>query len=144
MSTNVFNLAAFQGMFPEFAATYPTALASYWAMATSYIDPSDSVLLSGDPLTLALNLMTAHLAKSFKMIAAGQASGAVTSATEGSVSVSMQPPPTKDGWQFWLAGTPYGVQLWALMRAQAAGASGSYIGGSLDRSSFRQAGGIWL
>ncbi len=144
MSTNVFNLTAFQALFPEFAATDPTALASYWAMATSYIDAADSVLLSGDPLTLALNLMTAHLAKSFKSLNSGKASAPVTSATEGSVSVSMQPPPTKDGWQFWLASTPYGVQLWALLRAQAAGASGAFVGGSLDRASFRQAGGIWL
>lgn len=65
----------------------------------------------------------------------------MTSASEGSVSVGMMAPPAKNGWQFWLSSTPYGVQLGALLGVASAG--GVFIGGSEERAAFRKAGGVW-
>lgn len=141
MSTHALDIASFQALFPEFATTNPVTVALYWDMATSYITATDGVILSGAPLQLALNLMTAHLLKIIAAATAGQTTGVVSGATEGSVSVSLQPPPVKSGWQFWLAQTPYGIQLWALLQVRSAG--GLHVGGSLERASFRKAGGVF-
>lgn len=141
MAEHTFDQAAFVAMFPEFVATNPASLQAWWTMATQYITPDDGWLLNGDPLQLALDLMTAHLAKTFTMISAGQVAVVMTSAGEGSVNLSMAPPPAKDGWQYWLSTTPYGLQLWALLSARGAG--GVYVGASAERASFRKAGGVF-
>lgn len=141
MSLHTFDLTTFQATFPEFAATNPVALAAYWDMATQYLNPNDGCMLSGRVLQLALNFTTAHLAKLMALAGAGKTSGVATGATEGSVSVSMAPPPFRSGWEFWLSTTPYGLQLWALLQVQTAG--GTFIGPSLERASFRKAGGVF-
>jgi hypothetical protein len=145
MADHAFNVAAFRAQFPEFAnsTTYPDAtLEGYWTMATNYISPGDSLYgLAGSNLDLALNLMTAHLARSFMMLNAGQTTAVVTGSSEGSVSVSLTPPPVKNAWQWWLATTPYGMQLRALLQALAMKLP--YVGGSLERASFRKAGGVF-
>lgn len=146
MTTPALDPTAFAAMFPALASVSTPALQGYWTMANGYI--AESFALTGDRLQLALNLMTAHLAQSFQIIngpsgngAGGSTPGVVIGGSEGSVSASMAPPPTKSGWQYWLATTAYGQQLWALL--QIRGAGGFYIGGSLERASFRKAGGVW-
>jgi hypothetical protein len=113
----------------------------YFTMASQYISPTDGFMLSGDVLALSLNLMTAHLAKSFSMINLGQTSVVVQGSSEGSVSVSLVPPPIKNAFQFWLSTTPYGMQLRALLNIQGAG--GFFIGGLPERSAFRKVAGIF-
>ena len=131
-----FNLAAFVALFPEFAAeSFASMLPGWYAQATNY------VLMAGAPVQLALNLMTAHLAKSFTLISQGKMNVVMTSAGEGPVNISMEPPPAKTMWQWWLATTPYGQQLLALLDVQSAG--GYYFGGSCERQGFRKAGGIF-
>lgn len=144
MTTHVFDVASFRSQFPEFAnsTTYPDLqLSGYWTMAIQYMSPDDGYLLSGDVLQLALNLLTAHLAKSFTMINAGQTTVLVTGSSEGSVSVSLTPPPSKNAFQWWLATTAYGMQLRSLLSIKTAG--GFYIGGSIERSAYRKAGGVF-
>jgi hypothetical protein len=141
MAAHTLDADKFRAMFPEFAGVQTPAITGYWEMATAYLSPNDGAILSGAALQTALNMMTAHLAKSSQMIAAGQAPTVMQSATEGSVSVSMVPPPAKTGWQWWLASTPYGQQLWGFLQMKAAG--GFYVGGSLERSAFRKAGGYF-
>lgn len=144
MATHTFDEAAFRAMFPDFASdtTYPDAmLASYWAMAVLYITADDSWMIEGDTLQFALNLMVAHLGKSYSLINAGQSTSVVQSSSVGSVSVSMVPPPVKTGWQHWLCTTPYGAQLWALLQSLTVG--GIYIGGSQERQGFRKVGGVF-
>lgn len=85
--------------------------------------------------------MTAHLTQLSTMAAAGQATGVGQSATVGAVSVSMVPPPIKSGFQYWLASTPYGMQLWALLNVKGAG--GLYVGGLPEKTAFRKVGGIF-
>ncbi len=145
MSAHVFDVTSFRAQFPEFAnsGTYPDAtLQGYWNMAINYINPNDSTFgFAGTNLQLALNMMTAHLAKSFSLLNAGQATVLVTGSSEGSVSVSLTPPPARNAWQWWLSTTGYGLQLRALM--QTLSVKLPYVGGGLDRASFRKAGGIW-
>lgn len=145
MASHVFNVTTFRAQFPEFAnaTTYPDlTLGGYWTMATNYISSNDSLYgLVGANLDLALNLMTAHLARSFVMMNAGQNTVVVNGSSEGSVSVSLTPPPVKNAWQWWLATTPYGMQLRALLSVLATALP--FVGGGLERASFRKAGGLW-
>jgi len=143
MAAHVFDLPSFQAACPALASSDPTALSSTFTTATVIMTKYDGCLLNGDALQLALNLMTGHLTQITAQLAAGQTSVApLTGAAEGSVSLSMQPPPTTNGWQYWLSSTPYGVQLWGLLLVKSAG--GLMVGGSLERASFRQAGGGFI
>ena len=144
MAQHTLDIAAFRAMFPAFADTtkFPDAsITGWWTMGNQYIYSYDNCLITGDTLQLALNLMTAHLAQSFTMIGKGTNPGIVTAATEGSVNVSMMPPPVKNGWQYWLATTPYGIQLWALLQSLTAG--GFTIGGLPETSGFRRVYGVF-
>lgn len=142
MAEHTFDVAAFRAQFPAFASTlkYPDVqLAGYFAMAGCYVFPCDHALLSGDCLQLALNLMTAHLAFTNANVVAGNtAVGAVTGASIDKVSVSIQGPTTTNGWQAWLSTTPYGMQLWALIRSKARPFA---VGGLPERLGFRRVGG---
>lgn len=144
MAQHTLDLTAWRAAFPAFSdvTKYPDATVQmWWVMATAYINDYDSCLISGTILQTALNLMTAHLAQSFTMISNGQVTAPVTGATEGSVAVTLQAPPSKNGWQFWLSTTPYGLQLWALLSSLLVG--GLTIGGAPESSSFRRAYGIF-
>ena len=144
MSTHAFVSGDFRTQFPEFAntTTYPDSMLNgYWLMACAYLSPNDGIILNGDQLQIALYMMTAHLAKSFSMLNAGQNSVVVSGSSEGSVSVSLTPPPAKTAYQWWLSTTGYGAQLRALMLV--IGAGGAMAGGSLERSAFRKAGGLF-
>jgi hypothetical protein len=141
-SPHTFDLASFSAACPALAATDPDQLAATFGTATVILTKWDGCLLAGERLQMALNLLTGHLTQTAKLLAAGQASVApITGATQGSVSVSMLPPPATSGWQYWLSTTPYGIELWAVL--SMAGAGGFLIGGSLERKSFRKAGGIF-
>lgn len=142
MAVHVFDVTTFRLLFPAFAdeGAYPdTLLALRWTSATVYISAADGPLLSDAPLQLALNQMTAHLQASADLLAAGSGAVVVKGSTVGKVSVMLEPPPTKNAWQFWLATTPYGLALWALLKSQAAG--GFYAGGHPERHAFRKVGG---
>lgn len=142
MAQHVIDIAEFRASFAEFANPIDftdAQLQMYWDMATNYIKEFDNCLVNGRQLQHMLNLMTAHLLKSFSIMSTGGLSGVTASASEGSVSVSVTPPPSKSGWQYWLATTPYGLQLWALMTMLTMG--GFYVGGSPERSGFRNSHG---
>ncbi|CAB5155341.1 Protein of unknown function DUF4054 [uncultured Caudovirales phage] len=144
MSQHTFDVTAFRAMFPEFSnvTTYPdAALNGYWTMGVQHIYSYDNDLIDGDTLQLALNLMAAHLGRSFSLVNTGNTPSVMAGATEGSVGVSMSPPPFKTGWQYWLSTTPYGVQLWALLQSLVVG--GLYIGSLPERYGFRKIGGIF-
>lgn len=135
------NITAFRAQFPEFATTAEASLTAYWGMASQFQSAEDGYWMAGPMLQLSLDLLTAHIAKTLTTAATGDGSAPVTSASEGAVSVGMMAPPVKNGWQYWLASTPYGVQLWALLGAASAG--GAYVGGSQELSAYRKAGGVW-
>lgn len=139
MAQHTLDITAFRQAFPAFADVilYPDATISLrWGEATVYLGDYDGCLLSGVGLQSALNYMTAHILASFVLIGRGQTPGIVTQSTVDKVSVSLAPPPTRSGWQWWLATTPYGMALWALLTAKSAG--GAYVGGRPERAAFRK------
>lgn len=138
MTQHTLDIAAFRQAFPAFAnvTAYPDAtLDLRWGEAVVYLGDYDGCLLSGVGLQSALNYMTAHILASFAIIATGQTPGVRTDARIDKVAVSTAPPPIKSGWQYWLATTPYGLALWALLTAKSAG--GYYVGGRPERAAFR-------
>lgn len=115
-------------------------ITSQWYQAQCFISPGRT--LKGKCLENALYLMTAHLVWSHWLIMQGQTTAnVVTGATISKVSVSMQPPPAKSAWQFWLSTTPFGLQLWALLNIKAAG--GAYVGGLPERTAFKKVAGVY-
>jgi len=142
--TVAFNTQTFRETYPEFvnAAVYTDAqLNNYFTIASSYLNPNEGTYWTLADLTVALNLMVAHLTKSMAMIAAGQTTAVVSGATEGAVTITMEPPEAKTAFQYWLSTTPYGLQLRAFLASHQAG--GFFVGGSLERSAFRKAGGVF-
>ena len=120
-TTPVYNDENFRNQFPAFENTTifpPAQLEGWWTMATAYINIDNNYFwnFKTKQLQLAVDLMCAHLAASFTLINAGIPTVVVTGTTEGSVTVSMQPPPTMTAYGWWLATTPYGAQLRALLR----------------------------
>lgn len=134
-----FDQNAFRAAYPAFAQTDANTLQIYWNNATIYI--SDFACNWNVPTqTQYLNLMTAHLAAISCIIASGQTPGMVVGATIDKISVTLNPPPEKTQWQWWLNLTPYGQQLLALMQVKTA--TGFYVGGSPARVAIRGAGGF--
>lgn len=146
--------AKFRLVFPAYKdeTRYPDAVIEfYWDMATSFISDRDCQYrtLSGKHLQTALDLLTAHImllaAQTSKPVGKSQRAGAggfTTSASIGDVSVSKLAPPVSNGWQWWLAGSAYGQQLWALLSVLSAG--GFAIGGLPEREAFRKVGGVFF
>lgn len=123
-----FNYSAWTARFPEFAAVPDELAAQYFAEATIYwrndgTSPASTTAIQ----SVILNLLTAHIAslyvQSQGMPAPGQPQdantpvGPVTTATQGSVTVTTTPmlAPGTDGLQAWLAQTKYGLQAWSMM-----------------------------
>lgn len=140
-----YNDANFRAQFPAFANTtmFPEAMLSgYWTTGTAYINADGGPgWRNAAQLQRAMDLMCAHLAQIATQLANGQPIGVMTAATEGSVSITLQPPPTKTAFGYWLASTPYGVELRGLLGIVAG--VGFYVGGSLERAGFRKIGGVF-
>jgi hypothetical protein len=145
MGTQAYNDANFRTQFPAFAnvITYPEAtLAGYWAMGANYISTNNGGWIwNTAQAQLANDLMAAHLAQSYTLINNGVPSVLVQGSTQGSVSVSLTPPPVKSAYGWWLSTTAYGAQLRALLMTRAG--IGLYVGGLPEREAFRKVGGIW-
>lgn len=156
MAEHTLDITRFRATFPAFANPdqYPDAyIQLQWDMATAFIRPVDSCFASGKSLDAALYLMTAHLITLNPPVTAeggGSGGGAgeglgdctpnvtgvISGATIDKVSVQLAVPQTRSGWQYWLASSPYGMQLWALLKSMSAG--GFYIGGRPERAGFRK------
>lgn len=143
MATHVYDDALFRAQSPAFVSTllYPEVmLATYFDIATCYVDANDTCRLADGCLQYALNLMTAHLvALNAAAPATGGTPGIVSSATIDKVSVAFQIPTTTSPFLLWLNKTGFGQQLAALLRAKAAG--GFYVGGAPERSAIRRVAG---
>lgn len=144
MAEHTIDLATFRLQYPAFASATDEYLTAQWAAATVYLGKYDGCLWGGDQLQLGLNLMTAHLCQINVILTKGGATptvGVLVSATVDKVTVTNMPPPVKSGWQYWLSSTPYGLQLWALLKRMAG--AGLYIGGLPERAAFRKVGGVF-
>lgn len=137
------DIAAFKKMFPALSEIDEETIELWDDAANSFL--KESWALNGKTFDHAKRLLTAHLIHIAIKSNSGEgnsATGLVASATQGSVSVSFTTPQTTNGWQYWLSTSPYGLQLWALLKQLSA--SGFYIGGLPERRSVRKVGGVWL
>lgn len=139
MAAPTFDPAKFRADFPLYASNvrYPDAvLQGWWDAALCYL-PEYCTCHNVACNDLMYYLMTAHLLYLSERANKGQA-GMLASASIDKVSVSVVTPPALTLWQWWLSNSPYGMQLWALLRKRASG--GGFIGGSPVRRSMR---GTW-
>lgn len=109
MAVVTFDYAGWQGRYPEFASvTLATAQAYFNEAAALYCDNSDSSpIQDATKRGLMLNQLVSHLAA----LNNTQLVGRVTAATEGSVSVSVDPGITT-GSAAWYQQTKYGAAFW--------------------------------
>ena len=127
-----YNDSAFRALFPAFADTtaYPQAtIQAWWNQAILYISNVNGGCFFGSKSlaqqTQACNQMTAHLMQLNIVIQTGQIPSMVNGATIDKISVTLQPPPVKTQWGWWLSLTAYGQALLALLAMTGAG--GMYI-----------------
>jgi hypothetical protein len=138
-----YNDSAFRALFPAYANTVfytATTLQAWWDTATAYVSNCNGGCYTGGMTlaqqTLALNQMTAHLVYLNNLIAAGSTPGVTVAATVDKVSVTLEPPPAPNQWQYWLQTSPYGQQLLALL--QVASVGGIYAASGVPgRAGFR-------
>lgn len=133
-----FDAVEFKIKFPEFVSKENSDLQLSFDVAILYISNEDYGRLRGEARKQALYLMTAHITSYNDQVAAGDTPGSVTSATIGTVSVTVKPSPDGPQWQWWLNQTPYGVQLLAMLSMLS---FNFYVGGRNERGSFRKSWG---
>lgn len=104
-------------LFPTYANTViytPTTIQAWWDTATAYVSNRSGGCFTGGMTlaqqTLALNQMTAHLLTLSGLIASGNTPGVMVGATIDKISITLEPPPAPNAWQYWLQTTPYGQQ----------------------------------
>ncbi len=114
MTAVVFDPSAFKARYPEFAAVGDPLLHACFAEAGLYLSNSDnSPVQNLTRRTTLLNMLTAHIAALGGALSSdGQPRpvGRVSSATEGSVSASMEY--LAPGSSAWFAQTQYGAAFW--------------------------------
>lgn len=115
-----FDYATFIASYPEFSATPEPSIAGYWTMAEALHSNDGCGPVTVDNVQLQLmNLVTAHIAAQFTTpqgtpAAATGLVGAISSASEGSVSVSAQALISQsESASFWNA-TKYGALYWRM------------------------------
>lgn len=115
MAVVVFDLAGFRVRYPEFASLSDALLNAYFLEATLYLDNTDGSIVSDITIrSPLLNMITAHVA-ALNGGVNGQAAtdlvGRISSASEGSVSVSAEMGPPS-GSSAWFMQTRYGSAFW--------------------------------
>ncbi len=116
-----FDAATFLLRFPAFQGLSVALLQLYFNEACVLLDPAESSVVKDATLRQSLlYLLTAHIAQLNQGLSpscAGQAGsalvGRVTSASQGSVSVSTDFGSVTNA-QAWYAQTPYGAQYWVM------------------------------
>lgn len=145
MAVVIFDPSAFKAAFPEFVDVPDARLEALFDMAAATILDNTGASIATDLATRAalLNLLVAHQLALYGTGVAGDAHGGpsgavgrVASATEGSVSSSLEYKAAASATEAWFNQTQYGAQYWAMtvqwrsFRYGVAGLSG--VGRSLD------------
>jgi hypothetical protein len=117
MSVAVFNYALWIATYPEFTSVTEPLASAQFDTATLFLDNSNCSVVQDVTRRLSLlNMITAHLVKLFVPVAGVAPSGLVgrvSSATEGSVSVSTEYIAAQSNSQAFWNQTPYGALFWA-------------------------------
>ena len=131
----IVSLQEFYSEYREFdIQEYQNICPQCFRQAKLFIPAKNKGRLKDEQRKLAIYLLTAHLSLlTYKVKTGSGESGAgmVASANVGEVSVSYVQIPNLDNWSYWLAQTPYGLELLALFDMLTS--APYYIGGSLER-----------
>lgn len=153
MAVVTFDPAAFKLAFPEFEQVPDARLTAIFNMVTATtIDNTDASIVTDVPARSALiDLLVAHMLTLYGYTAIGGqivpghgVVGRVSSATEGTVSTSLEYRAAATATEAWYNQTPYGAQYWAFtaqyrsFRYVALGRSG--VGHTTDYLNRRQDG----
>ena len=118
MTTATLDYSQWAQLYPELSSTVTAGrAAALWAQAGLYLAPGEGSAVADVPArALILGLITAHLAALAAEAAQGATglAGRISSATEGSVSVTMAPL-TLPGGAEWYGLTSYGLAAWAAL-----------------------------
>lgn len=146
----VFDATLFRSQIQVFSdvATYPDAfLQVFWDQAVAMADAHSGCIISGASRMLMLNLLMAHIMSLYGLPSKGakiktpNQGGFVSSSTIDKISVSKVAPPTSSMFDWWLAQSPWGQQLLALLEMFAVG--GTHVGGLPESEAFRKWSGIF-
>lgn len=141
-----FDETTFRELFPAFssAVKYPTStLVMYWDEIGCYIaDGGVGGMLSGNCTANAMYCLLAHFLALSDQAKRGKQTGFKNSAGIDKINVQYLAPPVKTQFDWWLASTPYGQQLAALLELKSVG--GISVGGLNERGGFRKAGGVFF
>lgn len=114
MPVVAFDAAAFVARYPEFSSVSPGALNAYFGEAGLYLSNSDnSPVQNLTRRAVLLNMLTAHIAALSGALSLGGEPvpvGRVSSATEGSVSATLEY--LTQGSAAWFTQTQYGAAFW--------------------------------
>ena len=124
MAAVVFNVQEFRAIYPQFSDLTDAQLTAFFNDACLYLSNDDSSPVQN--LTLRKSMLykiVCHLATLSQR--GGGATGAVTSASEGSVSASFSPLQSSDENASWWNQTACGSAFWQLWRRFARG--GIYV-----------------
>jgi hypothetical protein len=144
-NTLTLTIADFRSQFPQFGNPVQytdNTLDMSFAMASVFISPTDFGYINGLARLNVLYLMMAHIMQ-LNVLAAennGASPGFTTEARVDKVAVTIEPPPVKSQFGWWLNQTAYGAQLWAVLKVYAVG--GTYVGGRPELGAFRRVGGF--
>ena len=115
MAAVTFNPAAFKARYPEFVAVADTTLAAVFEEATLYLSNTDGPVHSLTRRAMLFNMLVAHIVYLSGVLNGDgqpQPVGRITSASEGSVSVSFDGPAATPGSGAWFQQTQYGAAFW--------------------------------
>ena len=110
MATLLFDVDDFRAQFPGLFPDPPNTdalIEIFWDAAICYVSPDTEGALSADCRRQVLNLVTAHLITLSESAQAGNQPGFVVSASIDKISVTVQAPPNKTAFQFFLFQTPF-------------------------------------
>lgn len=115
MAVAIFDYVRWVTAYPEFAKVTEEQANELFEMATLYLDNTDgSPVVDVNRRLMLLNIVTAHLAAlgpGVNGVAGSGLVGRITSASEGSVSVSVDAG-TAEGIANWFMQTKYGAAFW--------------------------------
>lgn len=111
-----FNIVELRELYPHLLGVSDTQLKHCFIKSESILNNTKrSMVCDLEERKMLLYLLTAHMATIQDRINKGNDSvGRVASASEGSVSVSLDFPTNGNAWTAWFAQTPYGAEYWML------------------------------
>ena len=125
MSVVTFDVTAFRAAYPQFSKVTDAQLNNFFSIACLILDNTDSSPVADTTeRSVLLNLLVCHFSTLYLR---GSLSGALSSASEGSVSTGFTPPPfTHQNW--WYLQTPCGAAYWqATLKYRSGGRYFAYV-----------------